>query len=129
MDERTLQLYLRTHYPKENAGCEWKKFKNLKHAVSGDKGGDVVSYLSAIANMEGGHLVIGVEDASLRIVGIQDFHDYTEDNIRHRLLGKCVNLDLLSEMRASDGTITCDGRRGPNAVWRLTAPTVAGREN
>ncbi|MBY0429677.1 MAG: ATP-binding protein, partial [Rhodospirillales bacterium] len=93
MDEQALQQYLQAHFPKENAACEWKEFKTLKHAVSGAKGDDIASYVSAIANMEGGHLVIGVEDASLRVIGIQDFHDYTLDNVRLRLLGKCANLD------------------------------------
>ncbi|MGE5502208.1 MAG: RNA-binding domain-containing protein [Ignavibacteriales bacterium] len=93
MNEHALQQYLQAHYPKENAACEWKEFKVLKHAVSGSKGEDIASYVSAIANMEGGHLVIGVEDATLRIVGIQDFRDYTPENIRLRLLGKCTNLD------------------------------------
>lgn len=107
MDEQALHQYLQAHFPKENAACEWKEFKNLKHAVSGAKGDDIISYISAIANMEGGHLMIGVEDASLRIVGIQDFHDYTVDNIRHRLLGKCTNLDsegLRVEAHVTDGT-------------------------
>ncbi|MBK5415020.1 RNA-binding domain-containing protein [Pseudomonas sp. TH31] len=93
MNEAALQLYLREHFPKENAACEWKEFKNLTHAVSGRKGEDIASYLSAIANMAGGHLVIGVEDASLRIVGIDKFHDYTPENIRQRLLGRCTNLN------------------------------------
>ena len=93
MNEAALQLYLREHFPKENAACEWKEFKNLTHAVSGRKGEDIASYLSAIANMAGGHLVIGVEDASLRIVGIDNFHDYTPENIRQRLLGRCTNLN------------------------------------
>ncbi|WP_438300421.1 RNA-binding domain-containing protein [Pseudomonas sp. NMS19W] len=93
MNEADLQLYLREIFPKKSAACEWKEFKNLTHAVSGRKGEDIASYLSAIANMKGGHLVIGVEDASLRIVGIEKFHDYTPENIRQRLLGRCTNLD------------------------------------
>jgi ATP-dependent DNA helicase RecG len=92
VNELTLQNYLRGKYPKENTACEWKEFKNLTHAVSGRKGADIASYLSAIANMAGGHLVIGVQDCSLRIVGVQQFHDYTPENIRQRLLGRCCNL-------------------------------------
>lgn len=93
MKEQALQQFLLDKYPKENAACEWKEFKNLKNAVTGDKGKDIASYVSAIANMAGGHLVMGVEDATLRIVGIQNFHDYTPENIRQRLLGRCTNLD------------------------------------
>ena len=93
MNESALQVLLHSRFPKENAACEWKEFKNLTHAVSGRKGEDIASYVSAIANMKGGHLVVGVEDATLRIVGIQNFADYTPENIRQRLLGKCTNLD------------------------------------
>ena len=69
MLELELQQYLRCKYPQENARCEWKEFKNLKNSFCGDEKDDVVSYVSAIANMEGGHLVIGVKDKTLEIVG------------------------------------------------------------
>jgi len=59
MNELELQAYLKIHYPQENEKCEWKEFKSLKSAVSGRAGDDVISYISAIANMQGGHLVIG----------------------------------------------------------------------
>ena len=62
MTELELQQYLLRKYPQENARCEWKEFKNLKNSFCGDEKGDVISYVSAIANMEGGHLVIGVKD-------------------------------------------------------------------
>ena len=61
MNEKDLQQYLLEHFPKESAACEWKEFKSLRHALVGSAGSDVISYLSAIANMDGGHLVIGVE--------------------------------------------------------------------
>ncbi|MFA6013978.1 MAG: RNA-binding domain-containing protein [Gallionellaceae bacterium] len=117
MNEQELQNYLRVQFPKENAACEWKEFKNLTHAVSGRKGEDIASYVSAIANMAGGHLVIGVEDASLRIVGIQDFHDYTPENIRQRLLGRCTNLD--SEGFGVEVFTTSDTSK---TVWVLHIP-------
>ena len=69
MLEFELQQYLQREYPRENARCEWKEFKNLKNSFSGDEKDDVISYVSAIANMEGGHLVIGVKDKTLEIVG------------------------------------------------------------
>ena len=62
MTEFELQQYLLRKYPQENARCEWKEFKNLKNSFCGDEKDDVISYVSAIANMEGGHLVIGVKD-------------------------------------------------------------------
>ena len=69
MLELELQQYLQREYPQENARCEWKEFKNLKNSFCGDEKDDVISYVSAIANMEGGHLVIGVKDKTLEIVG------------------------------------------------------------
>ena len=69
MLELELQQYLLHEYPQENARCEWKEFKNLKNSFCGDEKDDVISYVSAIANMEGGHLVIGVKDKTLEIVG------------------------------------------------------------
>lgn len=117
MNEQELQTYLRTHFPKEDATCEWKEFKNLTHAVSGRKGEDIASYVSALANMEGGCLVIGVEDKTLRVVGIQDFHDYTLENVRPRLSGKCANLN--SEGLRIEAYTTDDTQR---AVWVLHIP-------
>ena len=69
MTELELQQYLLREYPQENARCEWKEFKNLKNSFCGDEKKDVISYVSAIANMEGGNLVIGVKDKTLEIVG------------------------------------------------------------
>ena len=35
MTEQALQQYLIKQYPKEDEGCEWKEFKNLKNDFSG----------------------------------------------------------------------------------------------
>ncbi len=117
MNEQALQDYLLTHFPKEGDACEWKEFKNLTHAVSGRKGDDIASYVSAIANMEGGHLVVGVEDGSLRIVGLQNLADYSPENLRQRLLGRCTNLD--SEGFRVEPLLTDDTRK---TVWVLHIP-------
>lgn len=69
MIAKELQQYLIREFPQENTRCEWKEMKNLKNAFAGDEKNDVISYVSAIANMEGGHLVIGVQDKTLAIVG------------------------------------------------------------
>ncbi len=74
MTQQELQQYLLRTYPQENAKCEWKEFKNLKNFFCGDEKNDIISYVSAIANMEGGHLVIGVEDKTLNIVGIDTYN-------------------------------------------------------
>ena len=52
MTELELQQYLLREYPQENARCEWKEFKNLKNSSCGDEKDDVISYVSAIANMD-----------------------------------------------------------------------------
>lgn len=117
MTEKELQLYIKTHFPKENEKCEWKEFKNLKHAVAGKAGEDVISYISAIANMNGGHLIIGIKDHTLDIVGIQDFHDYTIENIKLRILGNCTNLS--SEGFEINEYITSDTKK---KIWIFTIP-------
>lgn len=94
MTEAELTAYLRKHYPKENEACEWKEYKNLSGCWNGRKGDDVESYISAIANMSGGHLVLGVQDKTLEVVGLQNFRDYAPDNVRQRLGGKCAHLDV-----------------------------------
>lgn len=93
MTSKELQQYLFREFPQENARCEWKEMKNLKNSFAGDEKDDVVSYVSAIANMEGGHLVIGVRDRTLEIVGT----DLTKFNLNAqtavwKLLEHCTNL-------------------------------------
>lgn len=61
MLELELQQYLSHEYPQENARCEWKEFKNLKNSFCGNEKDDVISYVSAIANME--------KEQKLRYVG------------------------------------------------------------
>ena len=69
MTEKELQEYLLSHYPVEDEKCDWKEMKNLMNSFNGHEGEDVMSYVSGIANMEGGVLVIGVKDKTLEIVG------------------------------------------------------------
>ena len=52
MTELELQQYLLREYPQENARCEWKEFKNLKNSFCGNEKDDIISYVSAIANMD-----------------------------------------------------------------------------
>lgn len=91
MTELELQQYLLHKYPQENARCEWKEFKNLKNSFCGDEKDDVISYVSAIANMEGGYLVIGVHDRTLEIVGT-DTYNYDRQKAILRLTDRCANL-------------------------------------
>lgn len=91
MQESELQQYLLRNYPQENARCEWKEFKNLKNSFCGDEKNDIISYVSAIANMGGGHLVIGVHDSSLEIVGT-DTYNYDRQKAILRLTERCINL-------------------------------------
>ncbi len=67
MLELDLQQYLLRNYSQENAHCEWKENKNLKNSFCGDEKDDVISYVSAIANMKGGYLVMGVHDKTWKL--------------------------------------------------------------
>jgi ATP-dependent DNA helicase RecG len=117
MTENELQDYLKTKYPIENEKCEWKEFKSLKNSVAGDAGKDIISYISAIANMQGGNLVIGIQDKTLSIVGIQDFAGYSIDNIRFRINGNCTNLDI--EHFSIEEFVTSDTNK---TVWIFHIP-------
>ena len=69
MQESELQQYLLRNYPQENACCEWKEFKNLKNSFCGDEKNDVISYVSAIANMEGGDVAQYINPIRKRAYG------------------------------------------------------------
>ena len=117
MTEKELHNYLKTNYPIENEKCEWKEFKSLKHSISGDSGSDVISYISSISNMHGGSLVIGIEDKTLNICGIQDFSGYLINNIKFRINGSCTNLDI--EKFTVDEFITSDSNK---TIWIFKIP-------
>lgn len=108
MTEIELKNYLKTNFSKEDEGVEWKDFSNLKHNVSGRKSEDIISYISAISNQEGGFLIVGIEDKTLEIKGIQDFHDYNLENICARILGNISGLhDLkIKEFKTTDTSKT-----------------------
>ena len=116
MQESEIQQYLLRNYPQENAHCEWKEFKNLKNSFCGDEKDDVISYVSAIANMEGGHLVIGVHDKTLDIVGT-DTYNYDRQKAILRLTERCVNLS--TEGLDIDEFVTDDTNR---KVWVIHIP-------
>ena len=116
MQESEIQQYLLRNYPQENAHCEWKEFKNLKNSFCGDEKDDVISYVSAIANMEGGHLVIGVHDKTLEIVGT-DTYNYDRQKAILRLTERCVNLS--TEGLDIDEFVTDDTNR---KVWVIHIP-------
>lgn len=117
MTEKDLHDYLTTNYPFENEKCEWKEFKSLKNSVSGDGGNDIISYISAIANMQGGSLIIGIQDKTLNIVGIQDFAGYTIENIRFRINGNITNLNV--DKFSIEEFVTSDTKK---VVWIFHIP-------
>lgn len=123
MTEKELQKYIQELFPKENESCEWKAFSNLKHDVSGCKGDDVISYVSAIANMRGGNLIIGVEDKTLNIAGIRNFHDYTTENLPARMVGNCTHL-VTEGLYVETHTATDTGK----TVWIIHIPKHAPRK-
>ena len=98
MKERELQEYLLFNYPQEDEKCEWKEFRNLKNMFSGNEGNDVVSYVCAISNMNGGNLIIGVEDKTLNIVGTDysqlkfNGQTATKESATFKLTEHCTNL-------------------------------------
>ena len=116
MQESEIQQYLLRNYPQENAHCEWKEFKNLKNSFCGDEKDDVISYVSAIANMEVGHLVICVHDKTLDIVGT-DTYNYDRQKAILRLTERCVNLS--TEGLDIDEFVTDDTNR---KVWVIHIP-------
>lgn len=116
MTEQELQEYLKTYYPKENESCEWKEYSQLKHSFCGKEKDDVISYVSALSNMEGGSLVIGVKDGSLDIVGINKYN-YDVNTARLRLISQCTNLP--SEGLSIEEIITSDSGK---VVWILHVP-------
>lgn len=118
MTSQELQQYLLREFPQENARCEWKEMKNLKNLFAGDEKNDVISYVAAIANMEGGHLVIGVQDKTLEIVGT----DLSKFNLNAqsavwKLLEHCTNLS--SEGLSIDEYTTEDSHK---MVWIIHIP-------
>jgi len=117
MTETELYDFLKVNYPKETASCEWKEFKNLRHVVNGHEGDDVISYISAIANVEGGYLILGVEDDTLNIVGIEDFHTYTPENIILKILEQTPNLS--SEGFHVESLTTSDSQK---TIWIFHIP-------
>ena len=116
MNEKELQRYLKDAYPQENATCEWKEMSNLKNDFNGKEKDDVISYVSALANMEGGDLVIGVKDKTLEIAGIDPYH-YTTQSATLKLKDFCANLS--SEGLKIDEYITEDTQR---VVWVIHVP-------
>ena len=117
MTEKELHEYLKSNFSQENEECEWKEFKSLKSSILGRAGDDAISYISAISNMKGGHLIIGVEDKTLKIVGIQEFADYTIQDIRYRVIGNCTNLN--SDLFNVDEITTSDTNK---KVWIFNIP-------
>ena len=106
MIEVELKQYIQHNFPEENESCEWKDFKSLKHSFGGQAGDDIISYISAIANMEGGHLVVGINDKTQDIKGIQEFNNYTTQNIKLKIIEKCTNINSeklkIEEFKTSD---------------------------
>lgn len=128
MTEQELKEYLRINFPKEDEACDWKEMKNLKNSFAGDEGDDVISYVSAIANMEGGHLVIGVQDKTLEIVGTDlsrlsfNGNQATPESATFKLTEHCTNLS--SEGLAIEEFVTEDTHK---TVWIIHIPKHLSR--
>ena len=123
MTAKELQAWLKTNFPKEDERYEWKEWLSLKSNVAGRKGEDLVSYVSALSNMDGGCVVIGVQDKTLSVTGIADFADYTLENVIHRILGRTPGLPSvglsIEARQASDTGAT---------IWLVHVPSHAPRQ-
>lgn len=128
MTEKELQQYLRDKYPVEDTRCEWKEMKNLKNSFNGPEGDDVISYVAGIANMEGGHLVIGVVDKTLDIVGTDiskltfNGQPATTCSATFKLVEQCTNLS--SEGLRIEEFLTSDTQK---RVWVIHIPKHSPR--
>lgn len=94
-----------------------ESLQQFENVVSGHEGDDIISYLSAIANMNGGVLIIGIEDVTAKIIGINNFHDYTVENLPFRVTGNCTN--LISEGLFIESFETTDSSK---TVWLIHIP-------
>ena len=128
MNEQELRDYILQNYPKEDEKCEWKEFRNLKNMFSGNEGADVVSYVCAISNMNGGHLIIGVVDKTLEIVGTDytaltfNGQPATPESATFKLIEHCTYLS--SEGLNIEEFITDDTNK---IVWIVTIPKHSPR--
>ncbi|MEO6232801.1 MAG: ATP-binding protein [Ferruginibacter sp.] len=122
MKEADLLAYLKQNYAKENERCEWKEFSSLKHAVSSHQGDDIISYVSAISNRDGGCLIIGVKDLLTNITGIIDKNNYTPENLPLTLIKQCSNL---SDVLLSVEELICSDSN--KVVWIVHIPKHSPR--
>lgn len=117
MIEQEIKEFICQQYPKENESCEWKEYKNLQNTLCGHEGDDVISYVSAISNMNGGALIIGIQDKTLEIIGIQNLGNYTVESAKARIVEKCGNLSSegleIKELVSEDSNKT---------VWVIIVP-------
>ena len=118
MTEKELRDFLVEKYPIEDEQCEWKEMKNLKNSFNGHEGEDVMSYVSGIANMEGGVLVIGVKDKTLEIVGT-DLSQFSLDtnSAVYKIKENCTNVS--TEGLYIDEHVTSDTNK---VVWVIHIP-------
>ena len=76
----------------------------------------MIYYVSAIANMEGGFLVVGVHDKTLEIVGT-DTYNYDRQKAILRFTERCTNLS--SEGLDIEEYVTDDTQK---VVWVISIP-------
>lgn len=117
MTEQEIKEYICTLHSREDESCDWKEYKNLKNTLCGHESDDVISYVSAISNMNGGVLIIGVKDKTLDVVGISEFGPYNIESAKAKIAEKCFHLPVenltIDEFKASDTEKT---------VWIIRIP-------
>ena len=122
MTARELQAWLKSHFPVENERHEWKGWRNLRNNVSSHDE-DLLSYVSAFANMDGGCIVIGVQDKTLAVQGIEQVGDYTPENLPNRILGKTYGLPSVG-LRVEVKKASDTGAE----IWLVHVPRHAPRQ-
>ena len=75
-------------------GVNGKNIRICNISLCGHEGDDVVSYVSAISNMNGGSIIIGIQDNTFEVIGIQKFGNFTIESAKARILEKCRNLPI-----------------------------------
>lgn len=123
MKEQELKEYIQKYYSRENENCEWKEWKNISNSFSREPKKDMVSYVSAFANMNGGSLVIGIADGTLEIKGIESLGGNTAEGIKQRLVEQCTNLP--SENLRIEEYLTDDTKK---LVWIINIPKHESRK-
>ena len=92
MNELQLRNEIFKRYPKEDEHVDWKEYSDIRKHINSNTGKDIVSYVSAFANMGGGTLVIGINDKTKELTHT-DLGGLSLEELKRKIYDSCVNLD------------------------------------